>query len=385
MNILYCSWGENSKDDAYQTLIRMGYQVDLLEYDIRDYNLDPVFGKMFLEKLDGADYDLVFSFNFVPLISKLAFARKILYVAWIYDPMPLTVYSIMAFSPYNYIFTFDRNDCEVLKKKGISQVFHLPLAVNDKRIEQVLREQKFERQHEISFIGTLYNGRTNLFDTIESLPECIKEHVDSFIAEQLKTPGNAWIKEMVNDELVTKLDRYVTLELSDEYTWTHKDIYLDKILRKAAKMERYHLLKALSKKFQVALYSDSDSSELPEIVNYGYIDYNTKAPLVMKNSKINLHITPRGITSGMSLRVLDIMGAGGFLLADSQAELLEYFEDGKDFAAYKNEEDLIEKAAYYLEHDDERREIAANGRRKVLENFTYEIQFRKMFEILEHF
>lgn len=385
MNILYCSWIENSKDDAYQTLTGMGYQVDLLQYDFRDYNLDPVFSKMFLEKLDGKDYDLIFSFNFVPLISKLAFARKIRYASWIYDPMPFTLYSVMAFSPYNYIFTFDRSDCEALKKRGISQVFHLPLAINHKRIKQVLQEQEFERQHDISFIGTLYNGRINLLDAVDTLPDRIKEHVDSLIAEQLETPGNAWLKKMVTDEMVKELDRYITLELSDEYTWTHRDIYLELILRKAARVERYHLLQALSKKFHVALYSGSDSSELPEITNYGYVDYNTKAPLVMKNSKINLHITPRAITSGMSLRVLDIMGAGGFLLADRQSELLEYFEEGKDFAAYKNEEELIKKASYYLEHDDERREIAENGQRKVFENFTCEIQFRKMFETLKRF
>ena len=34
-------------------------------------------------------------------------------------------------------------------------------------------------------------------------------------------------------------------------------------------------------------------------------------------------------------------------------------------------EDMIEKTAYYLEHDDEREMIAANGQKKVLSEFAY--------------
>lgn len=385
MNILYCSWGEITKEDAYQTLTEMGHQVDLLEYEIKDYNLDPAFSRLFLEKADSGNYDMVFSFDFVPLIAKLTFARKIRYAAWVFDPMPLTLYSVMAFSPYNYIFTFDGEDCKALRQKGISQVFHLPLAVNEKRIHKILQTQKPGRTEEadISFIGNLYNDRTNLFDSIEYLPDSIKDYIDSLVFRQMETPGNALVNEMVNDELAEKLDRYVTLEISDEYTWTHKDIYLEMILRNMAAVERQKLLKRLSEQFSVALYSGSDSSALPRVTNHGYIDYNTKMPLVIANSKVNLHITPRAITSGMSLRIFDIMGAGGFLLSNCQPELLEYFEEGKDFVAYRNEEDLIEKVSYYLEHDNERREIAANGKRKVNKRFTYEIQFQKMFEILE--
>ncbi len=103
---------------------------------------------------------------------------------------------------------------------------------------------------------------------------------------------------------------------------------------------------------------------------------------MIANSKINLHITPRTITSGMSLRILDIMASGGFLLSNAQPELLEYFEEGKDFAAYRDELDLVEKASYYLKHEEERRAIAARGKWKTEKYFTYQNQFKKMFEII---
>ena len=34
-------------------------------------------------------------------------------------------------------------------------------------------------------------------------------------------------------------------------------------------------------------------------------------------------------------------------------------------------EDMIQKTAYYLQHEDERKEIALNGQKKVFENFAY--------------
>ena len=78
------------RSDKYQALTDMQHQVGLLDYEIKDYNRDPVFSRLFQQKLGEGEYELVFSFNFIPLIAKLALAAKIRYVSWIYDAMPLT-------------------------------------------------------------------------------------------------------------------------------------------------------------------------------------------------------------------------------------------------------------------------------------------------------
>lgn len=54
----------------------------------------------------------------------------------------------------------------------------------------------------------------------------------------------------------------------------------------------------------------------------GAVDYYEVMPHVFKQSKINLNITLRSIQSGMPLRAWDIMGAGGFLLSNYQADFL---------------------------------------------------------------
>lgn len=62
----------------------------------------------------------------------------------------------------------------------------------------------------------------------------------------------------------------------------------------------------------------------------GYIDYMKEMPVMFANSKVNLNITLRNIRTGIPLRALDIMGAGGFLLTNYCYELSEYMNDGDD-------------------------------------------------------
>ena len=52
-------------------------------------------------------------------------------------------------------------------------------------------------------------------------------------------------------------------------------------------------------------------------------------------------------------------------MTNYQPELMMYFENGKDIVIYEDKIDLINKVKYYLEHDDERMEIARNGYNKV--------------------
>ena len=65
------------------------------------------------------------------------------------------------------------------------------------------------------------------------------------------------------------------------------------------------------------------------------------------------------------------LAAGGFLITNYQAEIAEYFEDGVDLVMAYTPEDMIQKTAYYLQHEDERKEIALNGQKKVFESFAY--------------
>ena len=136
----------------------------------------------------------------------------------------------------------------------------------------------------------------------------------------------------------------------------------------------------LSDNFNVDIYTGSDTSSMPNINNRGFAKSHTEMPLIFNQSKININMTAKSIRTGLPLRIFDILGCGGFLITNYQAELPEFFEIGTDLVAYESLEDLKEKCLYYLKHEDERKQIAENGYNKVNELHTFD---KRLLEILQ--
>jgi len=130
------------------------------------------------------------------------------------------------------------------------------------------------------------------------------------------------------------------------------------------------------------LYTDDENIKMPGVRNRGLADYWEVAPKIFNRSRINLNFTIRNIRSGLPLRIWDIMGAGGFLITNYQPELEMYFKNGEDLVYFTDKEDLAKKVKYYLEHEEERRQIALNGQRKVRELHTYNHRFDEMNKII---
>ena len=97
---------------------------------------------------------------------------------------------------------------------------------------------------------------------------------------------------------------------------------------------------------------------------------------MFKASKINLCPVLKANKSGIPLRALDVMGAGGFLLSSYQPELYEYFLDGEECVMYTSLEDAVDKAYYYLRNDELRMAIARAGKEKIRQQFRYEDRIR---------
>ena len=129
--------------------------------------------------------------------------------------------------------------------------------------------------------------------------------------------------------------------------------------------DRLLALKLLSGHYDVKLFSREQNQLLDKVTYMGTADYDSEMPMVFKASDINLNMTLRCIKSGIPLRALDIMGAGGFLLSNYQPELAECFIDGEEVVMYESIEDMYAKVSYYLANPDLRTEIARRGHAKV--------------------
>jgi spore maturation protein CgeB len=71
--------------------------------------------------------------------------------------------------------------------------------------------------------------------------------------------------------------------------------------------------------------------------------------------------------------------SGAFYLVERFDELAEFFEPGEEIAFFEDEEDLADKAAYYLRNEAERERVRAAGMRRAREEHTWHKRFESAF------
>ena len=74
------------------------------------------------------------------------------------------------------------------------------------------------------------------------------------------------------------------------------------------------------------------------------------------------------------------MSAGGFVLTNFQTEIQEYFEIGKEIETFSSQEELLDKITYYLEHEEERKQIASNGYERAKRQYSLDIRIGQMLD-----
>ena len=151
MKILYYTWNETMAYDIEETLDVEGHDVVKVSYPISSYVADKGFNDYIVRILDKDNFDCIFTMNYIPALAKISFLRKIKYIAWISDSPNYTTYSEMIHSPYNYIFHFDKKEVENLRSTGAKNIFHMPLAVNTKRVTKQIETSKTQKNKLLLF------------------------------------------------------------------------------------------------------------------------------------------------------------------------------------------------------------------------------------------
>ena len=382
MTILYYTWDENSKNDMEQTLRKLGHEIVFFDQKFQSYENDDVFSGKLEKTICENKCDCIFSFDFFPLLAKTAEKLKIKYISWIYDSPHYTVFSPSARSEWNYIFVFDRAQYQILSARGIPHLFHFPLAVNTTRLNGQLGNLQNETDYrdDVSFVGSLYQN--NMYDQIKYLPDGLRGYIDGLMAAQSKVYGYNLIGELITDEIAEQMNQYVGLNFEPAYQIRDRVLYSDMVNAKLTSKERTELLGLVAKRQALTIYTASDSSLVAHAKKGGIVSYDKGMPEVFRRSKMNLNITLRSIESGIPLRALDIMGAGGFLLSNYQAELADNFVDGEELVLFDSAEDLLCKVDYYLSHEEERKEITYRGWKKVCEKYSYEKRVEEMLRLI---
>lgn len=385
MRILVYKWRAYNYADICEAFLALGYDILTYEQDLDNYDEDSEFEALLANMIVEEACDMVFTVNYFALVTSVCEKTHVPYVVWTCDNPLISMYHKNVFCPCNYFFTFDKTNFLEFREMGVSHIWHLPLAVNTKRLDYLLGHfyDQALYENDIAFVGSLYER--NSYDRLRpSLPEYLQGYFDAAIWAQQCISGGNIIEEMLPVGILERLQQYFKLEKSEGSFSDLGLIFSTTVLGfKTAAEQRRRALLELSKKYHVTIYSNSDTSGLFKVRYGGSLDYWSEMPKVFAASKINLNFTIPNIKSGLPLRIWDILGSGGFLMTNFQAEIPAYFKNKEDLVCFESIEELSELSGYYLAHEEERRRIAGNGYKKVKKYHSFEQRIEQMMEIVE--
>ena len=388
MKILFIEWESYGYQDIKEAFLAEGHQLVAFPFQVFGHQGEELLHDQETETrmqhvLKKEVPDVVFSVDYFPVISKVCQKENIRYISYSYDCPHTLLYSATIRNPCNTAYVFDKATCQEFRDMGIATVQYLPLAANTERLDAMdsTERESAAFEYDISFVGSLYLEKGNYFDEIEPLLSAYeKGYLKALIAVQMKLPGYDLVRKMMEPILNDLYRVYPVGAMRDSLEPKGHFYEQFMIKRRITAIERLDILETISESHLVDLFTHIKGFSKPGLREHGPVDYFSEMPLVFKQSRINLNVTLRSIRSGIPLRGFDVMGAGGFLLSNYQADFLDLFTPGEDFVYYENKKDLLQKIGYYLQHEEERKEIAGNGHDKVAAGHTYRHRVREMLD-----
>lgn len=382
MNILYVKSDALWMPGIMFALTKMGHEIMIYPNSIEELKNNEELEHQLETLLKEQKVDFILTILFSKEVARVTNRLELKYVTWCVDSPSFHAWVPEAAYDNCYVFYFDYREYE-LKKKTQHTAYYLPLAADIIWSGQLVITDEDIKTHEcnMSFVGGLYTE--NLYNKFIDLFSADISDAFSEIIEKSALVWDGRNRLHIPQELVQTVrlkypQIFSPFDMPDEY-------YMRTCLlgQKLTQVERTLLIDLLAQQYDIHLYT-RDTEIVPEGVRrFPAINLLQETPKVYYSSKINLNITLRSIASGIPARVFDIMSVGGFVLSNWQEEIPELFEEGKEIATYKTPEELIDKADYYLRHENERIRIGVNGYRKVKEQHTYEHRLDKIISIIQ--
>ena len=377
--LFYCS-ASYYEYDLFLIFKEKSILYDTFSWSFKDKNNDDSFLSHMNRTYNMNHYDFVFSINYWPLLSVLCQEHSLPYISWCYDnPLNVRNIELTLGNPVNKLYCFDKKQAQGYIDAGFTNVYHLPLGINAKRLSKIsVTSPQCNRYHaEVSFVGKLYESATDWI--LSHIDDYHKGFLQAVINAQSNLYGAYLIDQVITDEYMNDLNHVFIRDASIQEFTLKKEELIYALSCEVTRRERIILLTLCGSRFQTHFYSYNESSIINGVHKHSSVDYKTEMPYIFAASKINLNPSLCAIQTGIPLRALDIMGCGGFLLSNYQEELDELFCNGQDCVLYESMEDAIAKIRYYLSHEDIRSQIALNGRRRTFENHDMRDKLQFLF------
>lgn len=386
MKILLLSWKSFGKEDMAEAFRHEGHEVIEQPFSDKGERSDEALEQELTDIFRRESPDCVFSFNYFPVVSIVCHRESLPYISWIYDSPYVRLYHYSVNYPTNHIYTFDRDQYLEFHNGGIHTVHYLPLAANVKRLDSMQNDTAFlhspwGNKGDVAFVGSLYTEKHRFYERMKNLAPRTRGYLEGLMAAQKQVYGANFIQSSLTPDVIADMKSALPMQTGADSVESIEYLYAEYVInRQITAEERADLIPAVANRHPVDLYTPDSSLCLPGCTNHGPVDYYETAPYVYRHARINLNISLRSIHSGIPLRAFEVMGAGGFLLTNYQADFMDAFVPDEDFVYFESKADLLEKVDYFLAHEDERKQIAENGHRRMLEQHTYECRVGELLE-----
>lgn len=368
--------------DLCDILNRTHVSYSVIPHTFEDKYEDSDFWNWCVQNISFSEYDALISVNYHPILARLCHEVQLKYIAWCYD-CPLNVVSIENSLSYetNYVFLFDCQQYLGYYNRGFRTVYHMPLGVNSRRISALAYSPALAQKYscEVSFVGNLYPSR--LQEILSPMRPFLQGYLHALMDAQSKIYGYYLLDELLTDDLLQQINNGYKEKVPDTTFTLSKEALNFAMASEITRKDRLILLNLLGKRHYTRFYSYAPSDLIKNVTYGGSLDYATEMPYAFHYSRINLNPSLRIIQTGIPLRAFDVMGAGGFLLSNWQEELAETYTDGVDLALYDSIPDAVEKATFYLAHEDIRMRITQSGQEKTLQEHNLQNILQEIFKV----
>ncbi len=334
--------------------------------------------------LDNGDYTFVFSINFFPTVSDVCKIFNIPYMCIIVDSPVLELYSPSLANPCNRVFLFDKCLYNEFEHVNPGKIYHIPLCTDVDVWDSAIASAPSGRYcSDVAFVGSLYTEK-DPYALYTGKPEYLDGYLTGLIEAQLKVYGYYFIDEVITEAIAKEFLENTPNGYRFPESYNAPDpalvsqFYLGNHI---SAVERVRLFKRISERFNVDIYTASDTGSLPHIHNRGLAKTLTEMPVIFNRAGININPTSKAIRSGLPLRLFDLLGCRAFTITNYQSELTDIFTIGEHLEIYESLDDLEDKITFYLDRPDLRKEIAMAGYEEVKAKHTYTIRLGEMISL----
>ena len=298
--------------------------------------------------------------------------RNVKTAAWFYDNPFRFPISDEELSLISAVFVFDSYYENYFKKRGVPSCQTIPAAIGIVSHERTPPETYREN---ITFLGSTGIERVTFYSNncpfeSKKLSNLPKDIMDGLL-EADGAKRHRYMEEII--EYDGSMHAMVKLLLLEEYIGYRL---------------RIKFLSAIAD-LPLGIYGDQHWANQQAVGSLSTCfrgrgtHYPDETVDLYRTSKININIFHAQCVDSATTRIYDTLAVGGFVLSEYRPVLDREFKIGKDLDVFQTPEELREKVEYYLENDDQRRQIALHGQATVHEFAIYERRVDKILEYME--